>query len=155
MALAAADIQRLVVLRVGDTPDGLLAANIAAIWASYADKAAVYPRLQELYTQREAVELAAARVRAEVDFGTSGDISIRASQQFAALLAMRRELDAQLAELETRARGARVGVVGPLVAVAPQSPPRGVPVPSGPPDANAPAYQGDAYTRTTRRAGVW
>jgi len=143
MAVTAADIQRLIVLRVGD-PDGVLASNVAAIWGSYADKASVYPRLQELYTQRECVELVTARIRAQVDFSTGGDISIRASQQFTALLAMRGELDKQITALEVQARGVRVPVIGAITAVAPESPPTG-PEPFGPVDSNAKRFSGSPY----------
>jgi len=152
MAVTAAQIQALVILRVGDAPDGVLASNIAAIWGSYADKASVYPRLQELYTQRACVEIVTARIRAQVDFSTGGDISIRASQQFTALLAMRKELDAQLTELETRARGNRVGVIGQITAVAPESPPTG-PEPFGPVDANSERFGGSPYYRPYRPQG--
>jgi len=152
MAVTATQIQALVILRVGDAPDGVLASNIAAIWGSYADKASVYPRLQELYTQRECVEIVTARIRAQVDFSTGGDISIRASQQFTALLAMRQELDAQIVKLETQARGVRTPVIGAITTVAPESPPTG-PEPFGPLDANSERYAGSPYYRTYRPQG--
>jgi len=154
MAVTAAQIQALVILRVGDAPDGVLASNIAAIWGSYADKASVYPRLQELYTQRACVEIVTARIRAQVDFSTGGDISIRASQQFTALLLMRGELDKQIMALEALARGNRTPAIGAITAVAPETPPTG-PDPFGPLDGNDDRYQGNVYDRLSRSRGAW
>ncbi len=152
MAVTAAQIQRLIILRIGDTGDGVLAANIAAIWDSYADKAALYPRLQELYTQREGIDLVMAAARGQVDFGSALELTVKASQEFAHLVTMRATLDTQIAELERQARANRRGVVAPLVTVAPESPPTG-PEPFGPLDANDSRYAGSVYKRIVGSRG--
>lgn len=154
MALTATQAQQLIILRVGDTTDGVLAANIALLWASHADKASILPRLQEAYTERDCWRIVAARVRTEVDFAASGDIGIKANQQFTNAQAAIKELDAAIAALEARGTARRGGVVAPIVAVAPETPPTG-PDPLGPPDGNSERYQGDVYRRIVGPRGVW
>src|SRR5690242_6739591 len=136
------DIQQLIVLEVGDEPTaafpgGILAANIATVWASYADKVALAPRLQELYSKRRCIDLVLGVVRGLVDYEIVNDRRRNQSQKAKALEAMRTDCQAEIDTIEKKARTNRPGVAGLITTVTPQSPPSTLI-----PDANDPRYRG-------------
>lgn len=151
MPVTDADIQALIILEVGDeataaAPGGILAANIATIWASYADKAQIAPRLQELYGKRRCIDLVLGVVRGQVDFEIFQDHRRNQSQKAKALEAMRADCQAEIAVIEKKARTKRPGVAGLITTVTPLSPPS-----TSSPNANDPRYKGDPYTPTIDR----
>jgi len=149
--VTTAQVQALIIAEVQDTPTGLLAALMPTIWASYADKAQVAPRLQELYAKRRAIDLVLGSVRTAVNRAASG-ISKHDHQQIDTLLAMRKVADADIVELEKQIRGRRGPALTPLTNVAIETPPQpGDPL--APIDANDPRYGGDPYRRTFRTGG--
>jgi len=138
-----AEIQSLIILEVGDEitpawPSGVLLANIALMWASYADQALTAPRLQELYTKRRAIDAVIGIVRSQVTYSIASDHSRNQSDKAKTLLSMRGEVQAEITRLETRARSNRAGVAGQITTTAPLTP-------TYPPDGNDPAYQGSPY----------
>lgn len=146
------DIQALIILEVGDEitpawPSGVLTANIALMWASYADKAQIAPRLQELYTKRRAINSVLGIVRGQVTYNIANDHSRNQSDKAKTLLSMRKETQDEIVRLETQTRANRPGVAGQLVTTAPISPP------TGSPDANDPIYQGSPYWPPRNRTG--
>lgn len=147
-----ADIQALIILEVGDEittawPSGVLTANIAAMWASFADKALIAPRLQELYTKRRAIDTVLGIVRSQVTFNIANDHSRNQSDKAKTLLSMRGEVQADITAVEKQARSARGGVAGVITTVAPITP-------AFPPDANNPTYQGSPYSPPRGRSRI-
>jgi len=147
-----ADIQGLIILEVGDEvtaawPTGVLTANIATMWASFADKALVSPRLQELYTKRRAIDAVLGIVRNQVTFNIANDHSRNQSDKAKTLLSMRKDTQDEIARLETQARSGRPGVAGQITTTAPITP-------TYPPDANDPAYQGSPYLPPRGRSRI-
>lgn len=140
-----ADIQALIILEVGDEvtpawPSGVLAANIALMWASFTDKAQISARLQELYTKRRAIDSVLGIVRKQVTFNIANDHSRNQSDKAKTLLSMRKETQDEIVRLETQARANRPGVAGQITTTAPISPPI-----VGGVDANDPRFQGSPY----------
>lgn len=125
MPLTVADIQRLITLRVGDidpnTGDppqpggaGMVASNMATIWAAHADKAVV-PRLQELYVQRDALDLIIGILRHQVDV-VQGDpqLSVRMNQRVSIAQVQREQTQRDIDLVEKRASMARGGAIGEI-----------------------------------------
>lgn len=134
MPVTAADVQRIITLRVGDldpaTGDppvaggaGMVASNISTLWAIRADKALIAPRLQELYVQRDALDLIIPILRHQVDI-VQGDpsLSVRQAQRVAAAQQQRIATQEEITLLEERAQKARSGAVGPISQREPISP---------------------------------
>lgn len=145
MAVNDAQIQSLIVLEVGDEvtaawPSGILSANIATVWASYADKALIAPRLQELYSKRRCIDIIVGIVRGQVTFSISGDHSRNQSDKAKALMDMRRACQDEITLLEAKARANRAPANDELAATAPIAPPD-----ANGPDANDSRYRGDPY----------
>jgi hypothetical protein len=140
-----ADIQSLIILEVGDEvttawPIGVLFANIATMWASFADKAQIAPRLQELYTKRRAIDAVLGIVRGQVTYNIANDHSRNQSDKAKTLLSMRKETKDEIVRVEMQARSNRPGVAGQITTTAPISPPV-----VGGVDANDPRFQGSPY----------
>jgi hypothetical protein len=139
------DIQALIVLEVGDEvttawPSGVLNANIVTMWASFADKAQIAPRLQELYTKRRAIDAVLGIVRGQVTYNIANDHSRNQSDKAKTLLSMRKETQDEIVRVEMQARSNRPGVAGQITTTAPISPPV-----VGGVDANDPRFQGSPY----------
>ncbi len=158
MVLAAADIQKKIVLITGDldpsTGDrpaiasmGVLSTNVAFFWSLYADKASVWPRLQELYTQRDCLDaLIAVRESYQVKANLGTGVSVDPSGQMQALHAKRFSTDAMINELEKLSVADTDPQSGELTTVEPVSPPTIGSLPLfGPPNANNPTYSGSPY----------
>lgn len=147
MALSAVQQQALIALEVGDTPDGRVSANVAAIWADYADKALLDARLQVWYTTVRCIDLALGYERTNVDYGQLGVLTMKAGQSPDRLLAMRKARQADITMLEAKARARRGGVSGTLttteIAIPPEAP--NAPVPNPYIDATDSTYAGSPY----------
>lgn len=148
----SADIQSLIVLEVGDEitdawPNGVLFANIALMWDSFADKTQISARLQELYTKRRAIDTILGIVRNHVTYNIANDHSRNQSDKAKTLLSMRKETQDEITRVELQARSSRPGVAGLITTTAPITP-------ASPPDVNDPIYQGSPYMspRRTRDA---
>ncbi len=144
-----AQVQALIIAEVGDTPTGTLAAQMPVIWASYADKAQVSPRLRELYAKRRAIDLVLGSLRAVVNTTIDG-LSKQGHQQIDTLVALRKATQDDIADVEKKSRGMRGAALQPLTNVAIETPPTG-PRPFGPPDANSEVYGGSPYYRSPNR----
>lgn len=147
-----ADIQALIILEVGDEvtaawPAGVLTANIAIMWASFADKALISARLQELYTKRRAIDSVLGIVRGQVTYNIANDHSRNQSDKAKTLLAMRKETQDEITRVEAQARANRPGVSGQLTTTAPITP-------ANPPDANDATYQGSPYVPPRGRSRI-
>jgi hypothetical protein len=166
MPVTAADVQRLIVLKVGDvdpaTGDpplaggaGMIASNITTLWAARADKAYAAPRLQELYVQRDALELVIGILRHYVDI-TQGDPALSAKQSQRAVVAQQQRdaIQAEIEVVERRAIASTGGAgvaLGPITTTAPVAPADDASRPlTLTPDPNDPVYGGTPY-RPSRR----
>ncbi len=152
MTVAAADVQNLILLEVGDTAGKDLSRNMSTIWDSFSDKAQIAPRLQELYVKRRCIDIALGAIRNAVDETTEGT-SVRNEQRVVTLIDMRVETEAEIGVVEERAGANRPPLVGTITKVQPQSPPTGLP-PLGPPDGDDPRYSGTVYAPRAWPSGV-
>ncbi len=147
--IAATDIQSLIIDEVGDTADGYLAARIATVWASYADKAGTAPRLQELYSKKRLANLLIGRLREQVDFAIQGDLSRKQSQKVTTLQAMVAQTQVEIDKVERQSIAQRPILTAPITITSPEGPP--VPGVISPYDevidASDPRYSGDPYRR--------
>lgn len=149
MPLDAATIQARILERTGDfdptTGDpvvgggGYLEQQVAGVWAMYADKAYVAPRLQELYTERDLFERALALLQDRYDFSDS-DAKFTRSQRVQTLKDRRDEIQMRIDQVEAMVAANRTPAVGPILTVAPVGPPF-----LFGPDANSPRYGGSPY----------
>ena len=148
----AAQVVQLIVLQLGDAPDNRLQANVWSLWNLYNDKGAIAPRLQALYTERDCLKLLLGYYRGKVNFAEASNVSVQAHQKVDSLLAMQKNVEAQIALVETKARANRPAVVTPITQATPETPPALPPELSppalNPPDANDPRYSGDPYAST-------
>ena len=132
----------MIVQEVGDAPDGRVQANVAGIWGDSAEKARINPWLQVLYTKRRCIKLLQGSVRDQVSVTTLGD-GERLTDLINNLVAMGKEVDAEILAIEKKARSGRGGASMAIAATAPVAPPLPCPYP----DANSPAYSGSPYVR--------
>lgn len=82
---------------VGDFGDSFLATNLPSVWARYDG---VSGRLQFLYTRRDLIDLAMGEVRKRVSFDAPQDVGVDASDLIKALLAMKKDILAEIAREE-------------------------------------------------------
>jgi hypothetical protein len=151
MPLSAADVQKRILERTGDfdptTGDpvqgggGYLEQQIAGVWAQYADKAYVAPRLQELYTERDLLERYIAAIRHRYNMSADG-VTENRDQRTERLIGQRDHLSENIEQVEATASANRAPAVGPLLTTAPVSSPF-----AGSSDANSPRYGGSPYWR--------
>lgn len=151
MALTAAQVQAAIIGRTGDvdatTGDpvvgggGYLATVVASVWAEYADKAYVGPRLQELYCERDLLDRMVALIQHKFDFRDS-DATFSRSQRVKTLLDRRTAVQNKIEAIETTAAANRAPAVGQMTTAAAVGPPYPFGV-----DASDPRYGGDPYTR--------
>lgn len=148
MTTSADAVQQVLVLQVGDTPDNRLIANAGVLWDRWADKASVAPRLQELYTKRDLIDLALAYHRTSVDMKVAVR-ELKNNQLYTNLAQMRADTQAEIVRVEALARARRAATVGALTTTTPTVPPFTVGAPQYPafpvPDANDPALRGSPY----------
>lgn len=151
MAVTDAQIQTLLVLEVGDNADRLLAANVAALWDRFADKALVSTRLRELYVKRSLIDLARGAIRDQIDYSLGGAAaaSFHAHDRVETLEKMRANLYAELQQEERVARHTRPLALGTLTQTAPELPADGT-APPATLDANDPRFAGSPYWPLSR-----
>jgi hypothetical protein len=142
--VTAGSIQSLVIAEVGDTADGLLTQQMPLIWASYADKAGIAPRLQELYAKRRAIDIVLGSLRNSVGFSMSGDLSLRLDQRTEYLMERRKETLVEIRHLEAIARSGRAPAIAPLSTTEMEPQPI-IPAPTLVPDRNAEVFIGSPY----------
>jgi hypothetical protein len=167
MPVTAADVQRIITLRVGDidpsTGDppvaggaGLVASNMPTLWAIRGDKAQIAPRLQELYVQRDALDLIVAVLRQWVDV-VQGDpqLSVKLNQRVTVALEQRKATQDELTLIEQRAMAGTGAKVGQITQREPVSPEDAVAEwwRQNPwfPDAGSPRYSGSPYQPMRQR----
>lgn len=122
---------------------------LPSLWNLWADKATVYPRLQYLYTKRQAIEVLEGQLRNAVQFSL-GPLSQSDGQKFDHLKEMWGQVDGEIKELEARASANRGAAIGVLSQTAPVMPGQ-VAMPSLLPDANSERYRGNPQTWPWRR----
>lgn len=132
-----ADLAQLILVEVNGQGDSDLANNVATLWALYAEKALVAPRLQYLYAKRHALDFRIGRLSAQVDLLLGTDKIVQ-EQEVQHLRQMRADVEAEIKVVETRARANRTPTVGKITAREPQPPWPDAPDPS---DS---LYRGDA-----------
>lgn len=150
MALTAEQAQQLIVLRVGDvdpeTGDptrstyGVVAMGVALLWAAYADKALIAPRLQDLYVERDAIKMVLGVLANRYDLVSEGE-SLKRSQVWDHYQKMLDATVVELVKVQTFALGQRRPAVGQITTVEPISPPW-----PGGPNGNDGAYSGSPYS---------
>lgn len=124
-----------------DPASDLASVSVGRIWDSYADKVALYPRLQDLYTRRQACDNLLGSIWPAVDYTQSG-VERRLDQFFKHLQQMRDNLNTEILRLEDRARSNRSPAVGRSFRTAP------VMARGCQPNPNDRAYGGDPLRRT-------
>ncbi len=137
-----AQITALLVLQVGDTTSGVLAANVGTLWGLHAGAAT--PALRQLETKLGLIDLALGEARQIVSF-TDADHSQAASDLAKRLLDLRGEVLQELVAARAQA-GAAGGVAsGQLTTVTPQVPEPYAPREPLGPDPNAQRYSGSPF----------
>lgn len=155
MTVDAGQVQTLIILEVGETDAGALAANIATIWDSYADKAAISPRLQEAYTRLRCCRIALGEVRQQVTVSLPGSQSLALGQKAQALAGMLKDAQTEIALWERKARAARPIQVGRITQMEPVSLQDELQTPvAWSPDPNDSRYAGDPLYPPTLTPGA-
>lgn len=95
MALTDSEEQALLVEAVGDTATGALATNVGKFWDRYATSAS--PELRRLYTRRDLIVLAMGELRKEASYDGHQDIAVELKDRMDNLLAMKRDVDGDIA----------------------------------------------------------
>lgn len=168
MPVTEAQVQALIITKVGDLDPvsldpvptqspptagtGLLATNLATVWAYYADKAGIGPRLQALYVERDLLVMKLDALGMLMDMTPVAGLAFHESQKAAVYLKRYDQLVADIARTEAGALAAgRIGgAIGPLAQQAPAQPPTPAPAtPYAPPspymDPNDPRFSGSPY----------
>lgn len=153
MSLTSNEWMSLILLEVGAGLDGSdpvdkqiidqVTPNIGLIWAAWADKALVYPRLQYLYTKRQCLDIIEGQLRDLVSTQI-GSFNVNGQQRLQNLQAIHKRVDEEIEKLEEQARASRGPVKGDLEQTAPSM------ADPGKPDPNNPVYRGDAIVRPQR-----
>lgn len=145
MPITAAQIQADITASLAPAdPNGLVNGDIALYWSIYADKAALGPRLQELYTLRRCIDLLLRFYATQADVTVGEDVAVKQSQISDQLEAQRQRCEEEIRHIETEVANVRPLLVGALTTVAPVSQP--LPLPAAlPPDGNDQVYAGTPY----------
>lgn len=142
MALTEQQYKDLIVTELGDTSDGLLAANIDLYWSK--NDAASDLEIRYRLAERDAIVLLLGAARTGADFKTSSGSSVALDQVFQHLLAMRDLVDTALAS--SQAALGSGGALGLLTQTAPILRDN-----AGQPEPNDRIYRGDPLRRRGRR----
>jgi hypothetical protein len=102
-----ADLQRLIVLEVGDADDKRLSRNITLLWSLYANAGS--QTMQYLLTRRHAIQMVMGAVRELIDINAAGEVNVSWSQRIGNLKVM---LDATQAEIDAISSGGVGGNTG-------------------------------------------
>lgn len=146
MAVTPEQVQQLLVLEVGETPDTRLLTNVATVWALNAAYGALYPPLQRWYSKLGLIDLALGYYRDQINTSIDG-VSMAYQQRVASLLSMRETTMAMVGTLYAQARASRGIAVAPITQTEPELPPPLQPLPqSWPyPDAGDARWSGSPY----------
>jgi len=112
---SVAQIQSDLLLSLSDSNAAIVTAywQVPNLWASFADKASVYPRLQYYYTRRAAAQQLEGALRPLIDTEAL-DQSAKLNQQFTAAVTIRRQASEEIMRLEAIARASRAPAVGQM-----------------------------------------
>jgi hypothetical protein len=147
VAISDQNLKDLIVATVGDL-NGVVAANINTLWDKYARFGPVYPQLQALYAERDALRLLQGQVWQQVD-KTVGPLRENLAERHRALSDRLKEMEAAILLAQRQAAAATGGAVaGQIATVEPVAPPF-----VGTPDATDPRYSGSPYVPPFTRAG--
>jgi len=102
-----------IMLELGVVGGSVVANALPAIWSSYADKAAIGPRLQALYTKRAAVDILLGSVWEDVDTDDE-QLKVALHQRGDQLSAIRQSVEAEISDVSARLRAARSPAKGPI-----------------------------------------
>jgi hypothetical protein len=147
MPLDATAYQNLIVMAVGDSPSGIVASQIATLWALNDDQP--NEKLQFLFTKLAAIDLLMGTVREQVNATGLGGVRVELSKKLDALATMRSAVEGDIDRLIASGvafDSSQVAASGQLITTAPINPPC-----PGQPDGNAGRYRGDLYERPRRR----
>src|ERR1700748_2956665 len=122
-----------------DTTNTILT-RVSAVWDSFADKTAIFPRLQDLYTRRQVAENFWLGVWDRVNFDQDG-VKEDASDYAEHWKELHDYYQAEIVRLETRPNMSRAPVVGCMTRTAPR-------MTRHYPNPNNPAYGGDPQLRS-------
>jgi hypothetical protein len=153
VSLTESQAQALIIATVGDVDpatgqppavpnNGILYANMAVIWDSYAAMDTVYPGLQRLSAERHAYLMVLGVLRRQYDL-KAGSASLSRSQQVKAIVDALGLVENQIAVM-LRQANAGTAAVGEITRVAPFTPDDALAVPTQL-DANGPALRGSPY----------
>lgn len=167
MPVTDAQVQAVILSKVGDidpttlapvatqspptSGTGLLATNLANVWAWYLDKAAIGPRVQALYVERDLLIMKMTALGMVVNV-TAGGVTFHQDHKSDLLAKRYDQLEKEIAEALLYAQSAlrAGGAIGQITQVAPVQPP--IPAPSTPwqppspyADPNAPWLAGSPY----------
>jgi hypothetical protein len=109
-----ADLQRLIVLEVGDADDKRLSRNISLLWSLYVNAGS--RTMQELLTRRRAIQLVMGAVRDQIDINAAGEVNVSWSQRIGNLKVMLDATQAQIDDVTTGglSRGTGTLELGPV-----------------------------------------
>jgi hypothetical protein len=130
-------IQIIADLHLDPVNNAALMNQMGSLWDSYIDKKAIAPRLQDLYTRRQACDNLLGGTWPLVDYTQAG-AERKLTDITANLQQMRGNYHAEIQRLEARAQASRPGAVGRM------NTDRYRPCPN----PNNPAYGGDPLLRT-------
>lgn len=124
-----------------DPSSDLAGISVSRLWDSYSDKAALYPRLQDLYTRRQACENMLGGVWLAVDYAQA-DVKRDLDQYYQHLQGLRSNYHDEIVRLEDIARAsAAPSGMAQMTATAPVMADPSI---AGQPfDPNWPGYRGD------------
>ena len=95
-------------------PEQSVASALPGIWTGWADKAAIAPILQYLYTKRSAIDILLGGAWVQVD-ATDQELGVNLSQQTTHLTAMRAQVEDEIVRDERHAQANRQPVTGPIL----------------------------------------
>lgn len=140
----AGQLKNLIVTEVNDT-SGQVNVQIDTVWALYQRYAGVDIRLQYQLALVKAIDIALGQIREDVNFSTSGDLTVSLQQKFANLMQMRQNAQDEIETIKAELKGTRGGAIAQLIQVAPVMPA------IGGVDANSLEWNGQPYKRSARR----
>lgn len=138
--LTSSQLQNLIIVQVGDTPDGVLSLNMSTLW-EMSSQYSGFPALQFLYVKKAAISTLMGRYRAQVNFSSSGDLTVSLDNLLGNLIKMLALVDEEIAQAIVKSRSGKSSV-GELETKAP------APSPYPNLDGNDPGYRGSIYKRS-------
>lgn len=146
--------QATILLAIVGNPNSTLATGspspLDLFWDRAVQYGTIHPRLQFLYTQRDALDMRLAEESLNTDLNVEGEISDSQSQRFNHLFQMKQDVIAEINRMTQVSRGTGVGASasGAITKTTPESPC----FPDAP-DPNGDWARGSAFSRGPR--GWW